>query len=98
MPGNAHALHLATIEYGFREFIVILITKGPKQGNCYIEEAVLNTVDWTSDVFANLKFITDDNLAEDLARYAEEQGVTDMKKIHELLVSTKRQSWIISNA
>jgi len=67
---------------------------GPQKGKTYIEEVVLNTVDWTSDVFANLKFIDDDNLAFDLAKYAEENGLTDMKKVAERLFSTGRQSWL----
>lgn len=92
MPGNPHMLHLATIMYGLREFVVMLWAKA---GKCYIEEVVINTVDWTSDVFANLKFIDDDNLAFDLAKFAEEKGLTDMKKRTEELIDQGKQRWII---
>jgi hypothetical protein len=51
---------------------------GPQKGNLYIEELVHNTVDFTKDVYANFKFIEDDNFANDLANYAEEQGLLDI--------------------
>jgi len=98
VPGNAHMLHLGTIGYGLREFIVMLCTQGAQRGQCYIEEVVLNNVDWSSDVFANCKFVDDDALAEDLAKFAEEKGITEMKKLNELLMSTGRTSWIMPPA
>lgn len=94
MPGNPHLLHLGTITMGMREFVVMAAIKGPHQGKCYIEEAVLNTVDFSQDVFANLKFIDDDNLAFDLAKFAEETGLTDMRKRFNELGDTGRLPWI----
>ena len=76
-------LHIGTIGYGLREFIAMLCIAGPKQGSFYIEEVVLNTVDFTNDVFANLKFIDDDNLAIDLAAFVEEKNLRDMSRIAE---------------
>jgi hypothetical protein len=87
-------LHLGTIEYGLREFIVMTCIQGPQKGNTYIEEVVLTNVDYTKDVFANCAFIEDDNLAFDLAKFAEETGLTDMKKRTEELGDTGRLSWI----
>lgn len=79
LPGsNKHFIHLGTIEYGIREFIVFHCTAGPKAGNTYIEEVVLTSVDWTEDVFANCKFVSDDNLAQDLAAFATEQGLLNI--------------------
>ena len=80
LPGNPHMLHLGTISYGLKEFIVMHCIKGPKKGNTYIEEIVLNTVDFSNDVFANLKFIKDDNLMKDLVAFATEEKLLDMKE------------------
>lgn len=84
-------LHLGTIEDGFHEYIVMVCLKGPKSGQCYIEEVVLNTVDYSKDVFANCKFIEDDNLAFDLAKFAEMKGLTDIKKRVAELTATQPQ-------
>ena len=73
----------------------MLCAKGEKAGQCYIEEVVLNTVDYSSDVFANLQFITDDNLAFDLASFAEEKGLTDIKSRMNEIMDRERMSWII---
>lgn len=94
VPGNAHMLHLATIGYGLREFIVMACIKGPHSGKCYIEEVVLESRDFSKDVWANCKFIADDNLAYDLAKFADEQGLTDLKKRYNELGDTGRMSWI----
>jgi len=99
MPGNHprnpnKLLHLGTIGYGLREFVIMACVSGPKAGNVYIEEVVLNTVDFQKDVFANLKFIDDDNLANDLAKFAEEKGLTDMKKRAEELGDRGKLSWL----
>jgi len=88
-------LHLGTINKGLQEFIVMLCTKGPERGKVYIEEAVLNAVDLTKDVFAYCKFISDDALAEDLARFAEMKKLTDMKRISNCLLDQGRQSWLM---
>ena len=80
MPGNNHLLHMATIEYGFREFIVMIGIKGVVKGRAYIEEAVLTTIDFNEDIFANLKFIDDDNLANDLAQWVMENKLLDIKE------------------
>ena len=50
-------MHMATIGYGFREFIVMVGIGNEIKGKAYIEEAVLTTVNYSEDVFANLKFI-----------------------------------------
>lgn len=97
LPGNPHMLHLGTIGYGLREFIAMLCIAGPKAGNLYIEEVVLNTVDFTSDVFANCKFIDDDNLAADLAEYVDEQGLRDVKKITDVIIDMGQTQWLIDS-
>lgn len=90
LPGNPHMLHLGTIGYGLREFLVMVCTHGSYKGNCYIEEVVLNTIDFDEDVYANCKFIDDENLAQDLAAFVEEQGLTDIKKQANELIDTLR--------
>lgn len=94
LPANPHMMHLATISYGLREFIAMACIAGEHAGKCYIEEVVLNTVDYSKDVFANLKFIDDDNLAFDLAKYCEDKGLTDMKKRFNELGDTGRLAWV----
>ena len=89
MPGNLHMVHLGTISYSLREFVIMFCIAGEHQGNCYIEEVVLNSIDWTNDVFANLKFIKEHNLAFDLAKFAEEEKLTDMALRMLELVSLK---------
>jgi len=80
VPGNPHMIHLGTIKKGLQEFIVILCIGGPKKGQVYIEEVVLNTVDFSKDIFANCKFIADDNLAQELADFAQEKGILNIKE------------------
>jgi hypothetical protein len=92
MPGNPHLLHLGTIEYGLREFVVMLHIANQ---SCYIEEVVLNNVDFSSDVFAGLKFIDDDSLANDLAKFAEEKGIIDIPKRIQELVDRNHLDWIM---
>jgi hypothetical protein len=87
LPGNAHMLHLATIEYSLREFIAMLDVTTQK---LYIEEIVLQSVDFQKDVWANLKFINDDLLAADLAEFLREKKVIDMKKIQEKILEQTR--------
>ena len=90
LPGNPHMLHLGTIEYGLREFILMLGTEGPARSKFYIEEVVLESVDFDKDVFAHCKFIDDDKLANDLAEFADEQGLRDMKKIVDQLIDMEK--------
>lgn len=90
IPGNPHILHIATISYGLREFIFMLDYTTQKM---YIEEVVLETTDFEEDVWANMKFIDDDNLAFDLAKFAEEQKLTDMKRIQNYLIALKERVW-----
>ena len=78
LKNNPHMLHLATIGYSLREFCAMACVYGPHKGKVYIEELVHNTVDFTQDVYANFKFISDDNLAADLANYCTEQGLLDV--------------------
>ena len=94
LPNNSHMLHLGTIEDGFHEYIVMVCIAGPNNGKCYIEEVVLNTIDFSKDVFANLKFITDDNLAFDLAKFAEMKGLTDVKKRLAELKDSGKLGWL----
>ena len=56
-----------------------MIERGTQEA--YIEEVVLISQSWTEDVTAHCKFIEDDNLANDLAEFVQEQGLLDMKKI-----------------
>lgn len=95
VPGNPHMLHLGTIAYGLREFIVMACLKGPTAGSCYIEEVVLESRDFSKDVFANCKFISDDNLAFDLAKFAEDKKITDMKLRFEELKARGNFGWVI---
>lgn len=90
-------LHLGTIGSGLREYIVFTCITGPHKGKTYIEEVVLESKDFTKDVFANLKFISEDALAEDLAHFAEQSGITDMKARAEELISTGRESWLVGH-
>jgi hypothetical protein len=78
LPGNPHMLHIASIRGGLREFIMMLDVNTQY---IYIEECVLTSVDFQKDVWANLKFIEDDNLAYDLAKFCEENKVQDMGRI-----------------
>lgn len=96
MPGgNSHMLHLGTISKGMREFCVMYCVSGPKAGKLYIEEVVVTSVDYSKDVYAHSKFINDDDLARELAFFAEQKGLTDMVKIANRLFSTGRGSWLM---
>jgi len=86
-------MHLGTIEYGLREFVVMLCRAGSCQGKVYIEEVVLNSVDWRNDVYAHCKFIKDDHLANDLARFAEDQKITDLERVTGIMAETGKV-WI----
>ncbi len=70
---------------------------GPHAGKCYIEEVVLSTIDFASDVFASCKFIDDDNLAFDLAKFADMQGLTDMKKRTNEIIDQGNFKWLTGN-
>jgi hypothetical protein len=94
MPGNNHLLHLGTITMGVREFVVMAAVSGSQKGKCYIEEVVLSTIDFSSDVFASCKFINDDNLAFDLAMFANEKGLTNIKKRYNELGDRGKLEWI----
>ena len=80
MPGNSHLINMATIGYGLREFVAMIGVAGNAKGYAYIEEAVLTSIDYSEDVYANLKFIDDDNLAKDLADWVQEKGLLDLKE------------------
>jgi hypothetical protein len=83
LPGNPHMIHIATIAYGFREFVAMLDSRTQK---FYIEEVVLTTKDFAKDVWANFKFIDDDLLASELAAFCNEKKVQDMKRIQETIL------------
>lgn len=87
LPNNKHMLHIATIGYGLREFVVMLEKKTQK---VYIEEVVLESKDFNKDVFANFKFIEDDNFANDIAEFCNENKLIDMKKISERLIDEQK--------
>jgi len=92
MPNSrGRLLHLGTIEYGLREFVVML---SPPDGRIYIEEVVLNTVDFSNDVFANCKHINDDNLFNDLSMFVQEKKLTDMGRIANRLIDQGKMSWL----
>ncbi len=95
VPGNPHMLHLGTIGYGLREFVVMICTHGSHKGKCYIEEVVINSTDFNKDVFAYCKFIEDDNLAFDLSQFAEEHKLTDIKERINELQDLGKSSWLI---
>ena len=90
IPGNPHMLHVGTISYGLREFVAMLDLRTQR---IYIEEVVLETKDFSDDVWANMKFISDDNLAFDLAKFAEDEKLTDMKKIQEYMIVQRDRIW-----
>lgn len=92
MPNSmGRLLHLGTIEYGLREFVVML---SPSDAKIYIEEVVLNTVDFSNDVFANCKHVDDDNLFNDLSMFAQEKGLTDMARLANRLIEQGKMSWL----
>ncbi len=82
LPGNPHMFHLVTVKMGFREFVAMMDNRTQK---VYIEEVVLESKDFTKDVWANLKFIEDDILAFDLARYLEHKNLLSIKRVQEIL-------------
>jgi len=86
-------LHLGTITYGLKEFVVMLDRTSQK---AYIEEVVLTSQSFSEDITAHCKFIEDDNLAEDLARFAEEHKLTDMKERANELNDLKRLEWLMA--
>ena len=96
MPNSkGQLLHLGTIEYSLREFVVML---SPSKGQIFIEEVVLNTVDWAEDVFANCKHIKDDSLFADLSSFSEERGLTDMKRIADTIIDQGKIEWLIGSS
>lgn len=91
MPENPHMLHLASIEYGLREFVCMVDRNTTKT---YIEEVSLQSADNKGDVWCNLQFIEDDNLAYDLAMFCQEKGVTDMLAVANKLLAQGKGEWI----
>lgn len=83
LPGNVHMVHIASIGMGLREFILMLDLRTQQM---YIEEVVLETKDFSKDVWANMKFIEDDSLAHDLAKFAEDKSLIDMKRVNEYIM------------
>lgn len=82
LPGNKHMLHICTISCGFQEYICMLHVQ---TSQVYIEEVVLESKDLQKDVWANFKFIDDDNLAADLAAFCYDKQVLDIKRIHSVI-------------
>jgi hypothetical protein len=95
LPGNPHMLHLGTIQDGMREYIAMLCMRTPPEvamtgkdisGQVYIEEAVLESKDFSKDVYGHLKFIEDQNLANEIALFAGINGLLDIAaKMDELM-------------
>lgn len=86
MPGgNHHMIHMGTITMGMREFVV-MVHKGNQKA--YIEEVVMTSMSFKEDVTANCKYISDDNLVNDLAAFAEEHKLLDIKKIMNTLIDS----------
>lgn len=83
-------LHIATISSSLREFILMLDRRTAKM---YIEEVVLEGKDFDKDVWANFKFIQDDNLANDISEFCSELGLRDIKKITEICIDMGRAEW-----
>lgn len=98
LPNSKNLLHVATIGYGLREFIVMLDPTrdimNQDRGPLYIEEIVLNTVDWTSDVFANCKHIKDDNLFKDLAAFVHENKLDRADRVANILIDMGKIHWL----
>lgn len=94
LPNNPHMLHLGTISYGLREFIVMTCIRGEHVGKTFIEEVVLSSIDYSKDVFASCKFVSDDNLANDLAAFANEKGLLDIKSRMNELGEMGKLSWM----
>lgn len=97
LPKNEHMLHLATIGSGASEFVVMLCIKGSKKGNCYIEEVVYTSQDYSQDITGNFKYIKDDNLAFDLAKFAEQHKLTDVSERLMELSDQGKASWLIES-
>lgn len=93
LPGNPHMIHLGTIRGGLKEYIVMQDRRNRKT---YIEEVIINNSEMNTDAWASFKFIEDDNLALDLAKFAEEKKLIDMKRITEFLIDQGKQSWLIA--
>lgn len=85
IPGNPHMLHVATIGWGLRMFIVMLDIWNSRR-RIYIEELVTESFDFTKDIWGHFRFIDDDQLAWDLAKFSEEKGFLDMKKLEEKII------------
>lgn len=85
LPNNPHMLHLATISYSLREFVAMTDIR---TGKTYIEEVVLESKDFQKDVWANFKFIEDDILAFEIAKFCEDKKLIDMKRVTEILIDT----------
>lgn len=86
LPYNTDFIHLGTILDNGKEYFVFVSVRGSCKGKCYIEEF--------HSISNSLTFIEDDNLAIDLARFAEEKGITDIPKRITELGETKRL-WLL---
>lgn len=103
LPNGGGLLHIATIGYGLREFVVMLdpskdIQLDDDKGPLYIEEVVLNTVDWDSDVFANCKHIKDDNLFHDLAAFVKEHKLDRADRVANILIERGKIHWLLGGS
>lgn len=90
LPGNSHMLHLGTIQDSLKEYVVMLCISGMHKGKCYIEELVPTMISGKEDIYGNFKFIQDDTLAHDLARFADEKGLTDVRGRMDEILSYSR--------
>lgn len=67
-------LHLGTIHHGVREYMCFLEVAG---NDCYIEEIT----------GGHLARIDDDQLANDLAKFCDERGITSMTRVANWIAS-----------
>lgn len=80
LPGTAgRFIHIATVHNSMKEYICFIDTI---ENRCYIEDIT----------GGSLKFIEDDNLAFDIAKFLEDIGITDMKNVSEVTKAWRRKS------
>ena len=78
--------HLGTVVDGLREYVALVCLQGPKKGKVYIEEAVATSVDFSKDIFGNLKFIDDNTVAQEVHAFFKRKGLLEIKERFEHMV------------
>jgi hypothetical protein len=95
---NPHMLHICSLQRGLREYWVMLCVQGEHKGKCYIEELVPNTSSFKDDIFGNFKFIEDDDLALELAQFAQEHKLIDVAEKAAELADQGKLHWLTDEA